>query len=140
MGLDDPTQKMSKSATGSGHAIALLDEPKVIQKKVARATTDSQPALDPENLGPGIANLLMIAQACDPSITREMVAGMRYGDFKKRVAEAIIARLEPIQHRYREITADPAYLDCVLKQGRDRILPIAEDTVRKTKQAMGVYL
>jgi tryptophanyl-tRNA synthetase len=140
MGLDDPTQKMSKSATGSGHAIALLDEPKVIQKKIARATTDSQPAVDPEHLRPGIANLLMIAQACDPSITRETVAGMRYGDFKKRVAEAVIARLEPIQHRYKEITTDPTYLDCVLKQGRDRILPIAEDTVRKTKQAMGVYV
>src|SRR6202020_3474768 len=40
MGLDDPTQKMSKSASGSGHAIALLDEPKLIQKKIARATTD----------------------------------------------------------------------------------------------------
>lgn len=140
MALDDPTQKMSKSVTGSGHAIALLDEPKVIQKKVARATTDSQPALNPENLGPGIANLLIIAQACDPSITKETVAGMRYGDFKKRVAEAVIARLEPIQHRYKKITADPAYLDCVLKQGRDRMSPIAEDTVRKTKQAMGVYV
>jgi tryptophanyl-tRNA synthetase len=140
MGLDDPTQKMSKSATGSGHAIALLDEPKVIQKKIARATTDSQPAVNPENMGPGIANLLTIAQACEPSITRETVMGMRYGDFKKRVAEAVIARLEPIQHHYKEITTDPAYLDCVLKQGRDRILPIAEDTVRKTKQAMGVYV
>src|SRR5437868_6818189 len=47
MGLDDPTQKMSKSAGGSGHAIALLDDPKTIQKQVSRATTDSQPAVDP---------------------------------------------------------------------------------------------
>ncbi len=140
MGLDDPTQKMSKSVAGSGHAIALLDEPKAIQKKIARATTDSQPAVDPENMGAGIANLLTIAQACDASITKETVSGMRYGDFKKRVAEAVIARLEPIQHRYKEITADEAYLDCVLKQGRERILGIAEDTVRKTKQAMGVYV
>ncbi len=46
MGLDDPAQKMSKSAPGAGHAIGLLDEPKTIQKKIARATTDSQPAVD----------------------------------------------------------------------------------------------
>jgi tryptophanyl-tRNA synthetase len=140
MGLDDPTQKMSKSASGSGHAIALLDEPKVIQKKIARATTDSQPAIDPEAMGPGIANLLSMAQACDSGITKEAVAGMRYGDFKKRVAEAVIARLEPIQQRYRDITRDPSYVDTVLRQGRERVMPLAESTVEKTKAAMGLYV
>ena len=140
MGLDDPTQKMSKSASGAGHAIALLDEPKVIQKKIARATTDSQPAIDPETMGPGIVNLLSIAQACDSSITKETISGLRYGDFKKRVAEAVIARLEPIQRRYREVTADPAYIDSVLKQGRERVLPLAESTVERTKLAMGLYV
>jgi tryptophanyl-tRNA synthetase len=140
MGLDDPTQKMSKSATGAGHAIALLDEPKVIQKKIARATTDSQPAIDPEKMGPGVANLLTIGEACDPSLTKDAVAGMRYGDFKKRVAEAVIARLEPIQRRYAEITSDPGFIDAVLRQGREHVLPIAADTVNATKRAMGVYV
>jgi tryptophanyl-tRNA synthetase len=140
MGLDDPTQKMSKSAAGAGHAIALLDDPKVIQKKIARATTDSQPAVDPANMGPGIANLLTIAQACDASITRESVVGMRYGDFKKLVSSAVIARLEPIQQRYREVMSDPGYLESVLNRGRQHVLPIAEDTVRKTKRAMGLYV
>ncbi|HTU46170.1 MAG TPA: tryptophan--tRNA ligase [Bryobacteraceae bacterium] len=139
MGLDDPTQKMSKSTTGAGHAITLLDEPKVIQKKIARATTDSQPAIDMAAMGAGIANLLAIGQACDASITRESVAGMRYGDFKKRVAEAVIARLEPIQQKYREITADPAYIESVLREGKQRVLSIAEDTVLKTKRAMGLF-
>ncbi|HST79881.1 MAG TPA: tryptophan--tRNA ligase [Verrucomicrobiae bacterium] len=140
MGLDDPMQKMSKSATGAGHAIALLDEPKVIQKKISRATTDSQPAVDPETMGPGVANLLTIGEACDPSLTKQAVAGMRYGDFKKRVAEAVIARLEPIQRRYAEITSDPGFVDAVLRAGREHVLPIAEDTVNTTKRAMGVYV
>jgi tryptophanyl-tRNA synthetase len=140
MGLDDPTQKMSKSAEGSGHAIGLLDDPKVIRKKILRATTDSLPAVDPESMGPGVANLLAIGQACDESITPARVAGMRYGDFKKLIGEAVVARLEPIQQRYREVTADPSYLDAVLKRGREHVLPIAEDTVRKVKRAMGLYL
>lgn len=140
MGLDDPTQKMSKSIAGSGHAIALLDEPKVIQKKIARATTDSQPSVDPENMGAGIANLFTIAHACDASITKDAVAGLRYGDFKKRVADAVIARLAPIQQKYREVTADPAYIDSVLTRGRDRVMPIANDTVRATKRVMGLYV
>lgn len=140
MGLDDPMQKMSKSIAGSGHAIALLDEPKVIQKKIARATTDSQPSVDPENMGAGIANLFTIAHACDASITKGAVAGLRYGDFKKRVADAVIARLAPIQQKYREVTADPAYIDSVLTRGRDRVMPIANDTVRATKRVMGLYV
>lgn len=140
MGLDDPMQKMSKSIAGSGHAIALLDEPKVIQKKIARATTDSQPSVDPENMGAGIANLFTIAHACDASITKDAVAGLRYGDFKKRVADAVIARLAPIQQKYREVTADPAYIDSVLTRSRDRVMPIANDTVRATKQVMGLYV
>ena len=139
MGLDDPTQKMSKSAGGAGHAINLLDDPKTITKKINRATTDSAPAVDPETMGPGIANLLSIGQACDPSITIASVAGLRYGDFKKRIAEAVIASLEPVQRRYREITSDPSYIGSVLNEGRDRVLPITEDTLQKTKEAMGLY-
>lgn len=140
MGLDDPTQKMSKSATGTGHAIALLDDPKTIQKKIARATTDSQPAVDVETMGPGIANLLNIAQACDASVTKESVNGLRYGDFKKRVADAVISRLEPIQKRYREVTADKGFIDGILTRGKEHVIPIAEDTVRKAKAAMGLYV
>jgi tryptophanyl-tRNA synthetase len=139
MGLDDPTQKMSKSVAAANHAIALLDDPKVIGKKIARATTDSLPAVDPDNMGPGVANLLSIAQACDPSFNKETAAGMRYGDFKKRVAEILISRLEPIQERFRRVIADPSYIDSVLAEGRARVLPLAEDTVRRAKMAMGLY-
>ncbi len=140
MGLDDPTQKMSKSATGTGHAIALLDDPKTIQKKISRATTDSQPAVDVETMGPGVANLLTIAQACDSSVTKESVQGLRYGDFKKRVTEAVIARLEPIQKKYKEVTTDPSYIDGILARGREHVIPIAENTVQKVKAAMGLYV
>lgn len=140
MGLDDPTTKMSKSVTGSGHAIALLDEPAVIRKKILRATTDSKPAVDAENMGPGVENLFSIGRACDPSITLESVAGLRYGDFKKLIAEAVVAKLEPIRQRYLQIAADPAYLDRVLREGKDRVTPIAKATVDTVKRAMGVYV
>src|SRR6202142_1625019 len=53
MGLDDPAQKMSKSAMGTNHAVALLDPPDKIRKIVMRATTDSNPAVDMETAGPG---------------------------------------------------------------------------------------
>src|SRR5437879_13903897 len=58
MGLDDPEKKMSKSVPGSGHAVSLLDPPEVIRKKIMRATTDSNPAVDFAALGAGVRNLL----------------------------------------------------------------------------------
>src|SRR6266446_4523549 len=63
MGLDDPEKKMSKSETGGGHAISLLDPPDIIRKKVLRATTDSNPGVDYETMGAGVRNLLTIFQA-----------------------------------------------------------------------------
>src|SRR5271166_1538935 len=110
MGLDDPTTKMSKSAAGANHAIALLDPPDRIRKIVMRATTDSNPAVDFENLGDGVANLLNIFQAFAGWTNDQMRAhfsGMRYGDLKKLVAEMTISHLEPFQQRYREMMSDP---------------------------------
>lgn len=142
MGLDDPEQKMSKSATGANHAVALLDPPEKIRKTIMRATTDSNPAVDFESMGAGVANLLSIYQGfsgdTDESIKTQF-AGMRYGDLKKKVAEMTIAHLEPFQKRYREITSEPGYLQGVLREGAERVAPIANDTVRTTKQRMGLY-
>lgn len=142
MGLDDPTKKMSKSETGSGHAIALLDEPSVIRKKIMRATTDSGTGVDFDNMGPGVENLLTIHQAFTGWTDDQMkshFAGLRYGDLKKTVAEAVVAGLEPVQQRYREITADPSYLKGVLREAAERVTPVANETVRLVKQRMGIY-
>lgn len=142
MGLDEPDKKMSKSATGSGHAIGILDTPDVIRKKFNRATTDSNPHVDFETMGPGVENLLGIYQAFGEVSDEEMrsrFSGMRYGDLKKTVAEMVVSCLEPIQQRYREITVEPGYLAGILREGRDRVGPIAEATVRLTKERMGIY-
>jgi tryptophanyl-tRNA synthetase len=142
MGLDDPETKMSKSAPGSGHAIALLDPPDVIRKKIMRATTDSKPAVEFGALGAGIQNLLGIFQAfgewSDDQIQRHF-DGMRYGDLKKQVAQMVVEKLAPLQQRYREITEDEGYIDRVLAEGAARVEPIARSTVNLVKQRMGLY-
>jgi tryptophanyl-tRNA synthetase len=142
MGLDEPDKKMSKSAPGSGHAVALLDPPGVIRKKIMRATTDSQPAVDFNAIGAGVANLLSIYQAfseCPESELRERFSGARYGELKKQVAEMVVSRLEPLQERYRQITADPDYLPGVLEEGAKRVSAIANNTVELVKSRMGLY-
>jgi tryptophanyl-tRNA synthetase len=143
MGLDDPTAKMSKSAEGANHAVALLDEPSKIRKTIMRATTDSNPAVDFDSAGPGVLNLIAIHQgfsgASDDEV-KSQFAGMRYGDLKKQVAEMTVSHLEPFQARYREITADPGYLDGILREGAARVEPIADRTVGIVKERMGLYV
>jgi len=142
MGLDDPEKKMSKSAEGSGHAIALLDPIDQVRKKIMRATTDSLPAVDFDSAGPGVLNLLSIFQAFSGWPAEKMRAhfsGMRYGDLKKQVAEMVIANLEPLQKRYAEIMDEPGYLTGVLKEGAERVSPIAKSTVQLVKERMGLY-
>jgi tryptophanyl-tRNA synthetase len=142
MGLDDPTVKMSKSAPGSLHAVALLDPPEKITKVIGRATTDAKPAVDFHDLGPGVANLLAIFQGFsgwgDEQMRRHFT-GMNYSRLKKAVAEIVIANLEPIQRRFREITCDPGYLRRVLQEGAARVTPIAAATVDLVKKRTGLY-
>jgi tryptophanyl-tRNA synthetase len=142
MGLDDPLTKMSKSAQGTGHAVALLDPPERIRKTIMRATTDSNPAVDFAAMGPGVENLLSIFQAFAEWTDDQMQAhftGLRYGDVKKQVAEMVISKLEPLQLRYKEITADPQYLDQILRDGVEAVTPIANSTVDLVKRRMGVF-
>ena len=76
--------------------MALLDPPEAIRKKIMRATTDSQPAVDFDHLGDGVANLLTIFQAFSEWPEEKMrshFAGMRYGDLKKQVAEMVAETL-----------------------------------------------
>jgi tryptophanyl-tRNA synthetase len=142
MGLDDPTLKMSKSAKGGGHAVALLDPPAKIKKTIMRATTDSGTGVDFETMGPGVRNLLSIFQAFGEWSNERMQShftGMRYGDLKKQVAEMLISKLEPFQKRYQEVSSEVGYIEGILRDGAARVTPIANSTVDLVKGRMGLY-
>jgi tryptophanyl-tRNA synthetase len=90
-----------------------------------------------------VENLLNIFQAFSEwpaERMREHFSGMRYGELKKQVAEMVISHLEPFQQRYREVTADPGYLDGILREGAARVAPIANSTVELVKRRMGLYV
>lgn len=142
MGLDEPTEKMSKSAPGVNHAVGMLDPPNRIRKLIARAVTDSKPGVDFEHPGAGVQNLLNIFQAFSEATDAEMeenFAAMRYGDLKKTVAEMVVSHLEPIQKKYEELTADRTVIRAVLKEGAQRVTPIAEATMGLVRERTGLY-
>lgn len=142
MGLDDPTQKMSKSATGPNHAVNLLDPPGRIKKLIGRAVTDSQPAVNWAAPGDGVRNLLTIFQAFsgwDNDQMESHFAEIRYGDLKKSVTEMVVSNLEPIQAKYEDLMANRDHLRKILRDSALRIAPIAEETVRLAKERTGLY-
>jgi tryptophanyl-tRNA synthetase len=141
MGLDDPNKKMSKSDDTPNHAIALLDPPELIRKKIMRATTDSQTTVVFDPARPGIYNLLVIYQIFTGKTKEEIeaaFAGKGYGDFKKALADVVVEGLRPLQERYKEFTADPAYIDNILKEGAAKARPLAQKTLAEVKQKVGL--
>lgn len=141
MSLDEPTSKMSKSDPNDNSRINLLDDPKTIKKKIGRATTDSLRLVtfDPER--PGITNLLSIYQLLTGQTEQEIEAefeGKGYGDFKAALTERLVATLEPIQQRYKEYMNDLPMLESILKQGADAARPMAEATLQRVKDVIGV--
>ncbi|QBD77786.1 tryptophan--tRNA ligase [Ktedonosporobacter rubrisoli] len=141
MSLENPSKKMSKSDPNPASRINLLDEPKVIKQKIARATTDSLRlvAFDPER--PGITNLLTIYQMLTGQPEQEIeaeFAGKGYGDFKAALTDRLVATLEPIQRRYNEYINDMVSLEGILKQGADRVRPQATATLNRVKEVIGL--
>ncbi|GBF73328.1 tryptophan--tRNA ligase [Paenibacillus sp. 598K] len=143
MSLDDASKKMSKSNPNPGSYIALLDTPDVIRKKLSRATTDSgrevkyDPAQKPE-----ISNLMGIYAHCAGMTVEQVEAeyeGQGYGAFKKNLAEHVVALLEPLQARYREIRSS-GELASILRQGAEEAAIIANQTLRDVKERMGFVL
>jgi tryptophanyl-tRNA synthetase len=141
MGLEDPTKKMSKSEAGSGHTIYLLDSPDDIRTKIMKATTDSLRELRFDESRPGIYNLLVIYELFTKLDRAEIEArfeGKGYADFKRELADVVIEKLTPLQTRYRELTADSTYIDSLLREGAERVRPIAEKTLATVKEKVGL--
>ena len=141
MGLDDPTRKMSKSDGGTGHAVNLLDSPDAIRSKIMRATTDSRREVRFDEERFGVYNLLVIYELFTGLSRVDIEArfeGKGYADLKAEVADAVVESLWPVQVRYRELTADPAYVDSLLAEGASRVRPLAERTLAAAKDRVGL--
>jgi len=140
MSLQEPTRKMSKSDPEDTF-VALVDDPDTIRRKIKRAVTDSDGEIrfDPENK-PGVSNLLSIMSALGAgeidALVNEM-QGQGYGALKNRVADCVIAALEPMQNEYKRLIADKAYLQGVLDENAKTATYLATKTLRKVQKKVG---
>jgi tryptophanyl-tRNA synthetase len=139
--LQDPTAKMSKSASSPAGIIDLLDDPARSAKKIRSAVTDPgrEIVFDPERK-PGIANLLTIYAALTGRTIDELTVayeGKGYGDLKKDLAEVVVSALRPIQERTAGYLDDPAQLDKLLAVGAEKARAVASVTLRTAYDRVG---
>ncbi len=132
MDLAHPTAKMGKTNASSAGVIALLDSPDTVRRKVMRAVTDSGAAAE---RSPGVANLVDILTACTGETPGEFGS---YSDLKRAVADAVVATLDPIQRRHRELTEDPGYVRGVLATGARLARARGAGVVTRAKDALGL--
>lgn len=140
MSLQDPDRKMSKSDDNASGCVLLLDPPEVIRKKILSAVTDSGNEVRASEDKPGITNLLNILSGVTDKTVAELereFSGVGYGDFKKAVAEAVIAKLEPVQQRYQELMQNKEYLNQVLKSGAEHAQVRAYKMLSKVYRKIG---
>jgi tryptophanyl-tRNA synthetase len=147
MGLDDPSNKMSKSSAHiRGHAIRLEDDDKEIMRSFKKAVTDSFNEIRfsdaPERAG--VNNLLGIYQAItgktQTAVEADFANARGYGDLKVGVAEVTIAEVAPVRERYQYLMKDPAELDRLLALGAEQATAVAAPKLAKMKEIMGLVL
>ena len=140
MDLQDPTAKMSKSDDAAPGTILLLDDPKVIEKKLKRAVTDTESDVRYDVAAkPGVSNLLSILGAVTGRSPAEAAEGYtQYGPLKADAAAAVIERLAPIQARYAELAADPAQTQRLLALGAEKASTTAAQTLARAKANIGL--
>ena len=142
MALDDPGEKMSKTTATSrpSHAIAILDSPDSIRRKLARSVTDSRPTVH-RPLSSGVANLIEIYRAVTKvslNAAVEEFSGKSYDNLKSHLADALIAELRPIQERYAETRTDDRALIRLLSEGAAAARVTADRTLRRVQDAVGL--
>lgn len=143
MSLADPTRKMSKSDPNPKGTVYLTDEPNVIMKKFKSAVSDSEMSVRYADGKDGINNLMTIYSAVtgkDYQAIEDEFAGKGYGDFKKAVGEAVVAELEPVQKKYKELMNDKAYLQECWTKGGDFAQRLSQRTLDKAMKKIGFLM
>jgi tryptophanyl-tRNA synthetase len=141
MGLQTPTAKMSKSDPDADNYVALLDPADTVRRKIGAAVTDSGSEVRCDAGKPGITNLIMLLAAVtgeSAEAIQDRYAGKGYAEFKRDLAEQVIAFLSPIQRRYRFIAADRALIAEVLQRGARTARKRSEATLSRVYRAVGL--
>ena len=140
MALQEPTRKMDKSDPNASNTVFLLDEPKVIEKKIKSATTDSGTEVKFDESKPGISNLITIYSVLSGKTIPEVeshFSGKMYGHVKVELAQLVVEKLRPFRERHQQLMKDPGELQSIMKRGAERARAHASQTLARVYDAVG---
>ncbi|RDG35821.1 tryptophan--tRNA ligase [Streptomyces corynorhini] len=139
--LQDPTVKMSKSASTPKGLINLLDEPKATAKKIKSAVTDTGTEIRFDAAGkPGVSNLLTILSTLSGTSVADLERGYEgkgYGALKTDLAEVMVDFVTPFRARTQQYLDDPETLDALLAEGAEKARAVAAETLAQTYDRVG---
>ena len=140
--LQEPTKKMSKSASNGRGLIEILEDPKRVAKAIKSAVTDTETQIRfDRDAKPGVSNLLTIYSALDGRTVEQLVAdydGKMYGHLKSDLADVAVAYLAPIHDAAMEWIESPERLDTVLADGAAKASTIARETLARLYDRVGL--
>ena len=150
MSLRDGTKKMSKSDISEMTRVNLSDSADAIRKKIRKAKTDSgddwasalaSPSGEIER--PEVHNLMSIWAALESHSMEHLAEeldrrALSLADFKRELADVIVAHVEPIGREIERISEDREMLDGVLHRGNQKAMETAERTMQRVRRAMGM--
>ncbi len=142
MNLQNPTEKMSKSAPRNDKGtIFILDDINITKKKIMSAQTDSgnQIYFDEKNK-PGISNLISIFSAITDKSIKEIedkYKNYTYGDFKKELANEIEKFIIPIQEKYKKYRYSKELIN-ILKDGAKEANKQATNKIIEVRKKLGI--
>ncbi|WP_426329204.1 tryptophan--tRNA ligase [Pedobacter sp. R-06] len=138
----DGKGKMGKSE-GEANAVYLSDDPETIRKKVMRAVSDGGPTEENQPKPEPIQNLFDLMKVVSSADTlahfEDLYSKMqiRYGDFKKQLAEDMIITTAPMRERILDIAKNDSYLRQVAKHGALKARESAQKTIREVRSLIG---
>jgi len=143
MSLKDGLKKMSKSDPSDLSRINLTDDKDQISNKIKKAKTDSLPMpSESNNLSqrPEAQNLLgiyssFVNQNLEKSINE--FDGKNFSEFKEKLSEILIEKIEPISKEIKKLLKDEKYLDGILLEGSQKAGKIASKKIREIKELVG---
>jgi tryptophanyl-tRNA synthetase len=143
MSLKDGSKKMSKSELSDLSRINLKDDSDLIINKIKKAKTDPLPMPNStkdlvERLE--AKNLLGIYSSLTNSTMEksvEIFAGKNFSEFKEKLSEVLVDRIQPITLEIKKLLNDKSYLDKILLEGVERADKIASQKIKRIKQIVG---
>tara|TARA_B100001057_G_scaffold15100_1_gene14305 strand:- start:2577 stop:3578 length:1002 start_codon:yes stop_codon:yes gene_type:complete len=143
MSLKDGTKKMSKSELSDLSRINLTDDKDSIINKIKKAKTDALPL--PSSIEelvdrPEAKNLLGIYSSITNSTLSKSIdefKGKNFSDFKDKLSEVLVEKINPISLEIKRLTNDKDFLDKILLDGQEKANNLASKKLKKMQEIVG---